>query len=86
MFYLYHFFSDVKDNVLARITESSNDDYDNDGSDNCDNDFGTVVYFGVKNDENVSHSMILMSKYKGQIHGGRGPKNSGNIFFMWGVP
>ena len=89
MFYLYHFFSDVKDNVLARITESSNDDYDNDGSDNCDNDFGTVVYFGVKNDENVSHSMILMSKYKGQHGGKKGKKIRAGVSPLppfWAMP
>ena len=35
-----------------------------------------------------------MLRYMGQLHGGRGPKNSGNahpperkcLFFMWGVP
>ena len=37
-------------------------------SDNCDHNFGTFDDFGVKNDQKVSHSMILMSKYKGQ-HG-----------------
>ena len=36
----------VKNNVLTRITEPSNDDYDNDGSDNCDYNF--VTWFGVK--------------------------------------
>ena len=25
--------------------------------------------FGVKNDQKVSHNMILMSSYKGQSHG-----------------
>ena len=56
---------------LARITEPSNsNDYDNDVSDNCDNNFGTFDDFGVKNDQKVSHNMILMSKYKGQ-HGGK---------------
>ena len=30
---------------------------------------GTYDDFGVKNDQKVSHNMILMSKYKGQ-HGG----------------
>ena len=34
-------FLDVKNDVLARITEPSNNDYDNDGSDNCDYNFGT---------------------------------------------
>ena len=53
----------VINDVLARITEPSNDDYDNDVSDNCDNNFGTFDDFGVKNDQKVSHNMILMSKY-----------------------
>ena len=43
-------FLDVKNEVFARITEPSNDDYDNDVSDNCDNNFGTFDDFGVKND------------------------------------
>ena len=47
---------------LAHITEPSNDDYDNDVSDNCDNNFGTFDDFGVKNDQKVSNNMILMSK------------------------
>ena len=55
---------------LAHITEPSNNDYDNDVSDNCDHNFGTFDDFGVKNDQKVSHNMILMSKYKGQ-HSGR---------------
>ena len=38
--------------------------------DNCDHNFGTFDDFGVKNYQKVSHSMILMSKYKGQ-HGGK---------------
>ena len=63
-----------KKQCLARITEPSNDDYDNDVSDNCDNYFGTFDDFGVKNDQKVSHYMILMSKYKGQ-HGGKKGKN-----------
>ena len=50
-----------------RITEPSNNDYDNDGSDNCDHNFGTFGDVGVKN---VPVNMILMSKYKGQ-HGGK---------------
>ena len=61
---------DVKNDVFAHITEPSNDDYDNDVSDNCDNNFGTFDDFGVKNDQKISHNMILMSKYKGQ-HGGK---------------
>ena len=68
---------DVKNDVLAPITEPSNDDYDNDVSDNCDNNFGTFDDFGVKNDQKVSHNMILMSKYKGQHGGKTGSKNSG---------
>ena len=63
-------FLDVKNNVLALITEPSNDDYNNGVSDNCDQNFGTFDDFGVKNDQKVSHNMILMSKYKGQ-HGGK---------------
>ena len=58
-------FLDVKNNVFARIREPSNDDCDNDVSDNWDNNFGTFDDFGVKNDQKVSHNMILMSKYKG---------------------
>ena len=53
---------DVKNDVLARITEPSNDDYDNGVSDNCDHNFGTFDDFGVKNDQKVSNNMILMSK------------------------
>ena len=66
--------------VLAHIAKPNNNDYDNDGSDNCDYDFDTFDNFGVKNDQKVSHNMILMSRYKGQLHGGRGPKNSGKAF------
>ena len=40
-------FLDVKNDVLARITERSKDDYDNDVSDNCDHNFGTFDDFGV---------------------------------------
>ena len=47
------------------ITEPSNSDYNNNVSDNCDHNFGTFDYFGVKNDQKVSFNMILMSKYKG---------------------
>merc|ERR1712173_12216 len=54
-------FLDVKNDVLARITEQSKDDYDNGVSDNCDQNFGTFDDFGVKNDQKVSHNMILMS-------------------------
>ena len=61
---------DVKNDVLARITEPSKHDYDNDVSNNCDHNFGTFDNFGVKYDQKVSPNMILMSKYKGQ-HGGK---------------
>ena len=64
-------FLNVKNDALARITEQSKDDYDNDVSDNCDHNFGTFDDFGVNNDQKVSHNMILMSKYKGQQHGGK---------------
>ena len=68
---------DVKNDVLARITEPSNDDYDNGVSDNCDHNFGTFDDFGVKNYQKVSHNMILMSKYKGQHGGKKGKKYLG---------
>ena len=48
---------DVKNDVLARITEPTNDDYDNGVSDNCDQNFGTFDDFGVKNDQKVSYHM-----------------------------
>ena len=60
------FLSDVKNDVLVRITERSKDDYDNDVSDTCDHNFGTFDDFGVKNDQKVSNNMKLMSKYKGK--------------------
>ena len=66
----WSFFFGRQNDVLARITERSKDDYDNDVSDNCDHNFGTFDDFGVKNDQKVSHNMILMSNYKGQ-HGGK---------------
>ena len=69
-------FLNVKNDVLARITEPSNNDYDNGVSDDCDHNFGTFDDFGVKNDQQVSHNMILMSKYKGQ-HGGKRVKKFG---------
>ena len=75
----------VENDDLPRFTEPSNDDYDNDGSDNCDYDFGTFVNFGVKNDQKVSHNMILMSKYKGQ-HGGKKGKQSPPLFFFGQCP
>ena len=33
-------------------------------TDNCDHNFGTFDDFGVKNNQQVSNNMILMSKYK----------------------
>ena len=63
------------------------------------NDFGTFDNFGVKNDQKVSHNMILMSKYKGQHGGKKGKKSRArpssplfgqcpkeNIFFIGGAP
>ena len=64
---------------LWGITEPSNGDCDNGVSDNCDHNFGTFDDFGVKNDQKVSHNMILMSKYKGQ-HGGKRVKKFGQGF------
>ena len=43
-------FLDVKNDVLTRITEPSNDDYDNDES---DNKFGNFEEFSVKDDQKV---------------------------------
>ena len=63
-----------KNDVSARITEPTNDDYDNGVSDNCDHNFGTFDDFGVKNDQKVSNNMILMSKYKGKHCGKKGQK------------
>ena len=40
------------------MTEPSNDDYDNDGSDNYDHNFGTFDDVGTRNDQKVSHNMI----------------------------
>ena len=71
---LYNFFGCQKRRFS---TYYKTNDYDNDGSDNCDYNFGTFDNFGVKNDQKVSHNMILMSRYMGQLHGGRGPTNSG---------
>ena len=70
----WSFFSDVKNDVLTRITERSKDDYDNDVSDNCDHNFGTFDDFCVKNDQKVSNNMILMSNYKGKHGGKKGQK------------
>ena len=67
---MYNFFGRQK-RRLEHITEPSNDDYDNDVS---DHNFGTFDDFGVKNDQKVSHNMILMSKYKGQLGGKKGQK------------
>ena len=36
-----------------RITEPSKDDYDNDGSDNCDYNFVTFDVFSVKNNQRI---------------------------------
>ena len=64
----------------------------NDWSDNCDHNFGTFDVFGVKNDQKVSHNMILMSKYKGQ-HGekkvkkiGQGNARKKTVLFIRDVP
>ena len=62
---------------MERITEPSNDDYDNDVSENCDHNFGTFDDFNVENVKKVSHNMILMSKYKEQHGGKKGKKNLG---------
>ena len=55
-------------------------------SDNCDNNFGTLDDFGVKNDQKVSHNMILMSKYKGKHGGKKGNARKKSIFVMGGLP
>ena len=47
------------------ITKPSNNDYDNVGSDNSDYKFGTFDNVCVKKDQQVSHNMILMSRYMG---------------------
>ena len=60
---------DVKNDVLARITEPSNDDYDNGVSDNCDQNFGTLMILVLKMTKKYTHNTILMSRYKGQLHG-----------------
>ena len=70
----WSFFFGRQNDVLARITERSKDDYDNDVSDNCDHNFGTFDDFGVNNDQKVSNNMILMSKYKGKHGGKKGQK------------
>ena len=87
---LVKLFVDVKNNILAHITEPSNNDYDNDVNDNCDHNFGTFDDFGVKNYQKVSHNMILMSKYNGQHGGKKGSTNLGRglppIFLQESVP
>ena len=65
---------------LARITEPSNNDYDNDVRDNCDDNFGTFDDFGVKNNQKVSHNMTLMSKYKGKLGGKKGKQIRAGVF------
>ena len=62
----YTSFLDVKNNVLARITELSNNDYDNDGSDNCDYNFGTFdkkrkkTFFPVRCSLRVLHVLAVL--------------------------
>ena len=85
-------FFGCQNNVLAGISEPSNNDYDNDGSDNCDKIVGAFDDFGVKNYQNVT----LMSRYKGQLLGGRSAKQFGQcppnhprkktFIFIGGVP
>ena len=41
-------FWDVKNDILTSITETSNDENDNDWSDDCDYNFGTFDDFGVR--------------------------------------
>ena len=53
--------------TIAHITEPSNNDYDNDVS---NHNFSTFDDFGVKNDQKVSHNMIL--GHKGQHDGKKG--------------
>ena len=57
-------FLDVKNDVLAHITEPSKDDYDNDVSDICDHNFGTFDDFGVKNDQVRSETNSFDYLYK----------------------
>ena len=40
--------------------------------------------FGVKKDQQGSPNMILMSRYMGQLHGGRRPKNLGKALPLFG--
>ena len=77
---LYNFFGCQKRRFS---TYYKTNDYDNDGSDNCDYNFGTFDNFGVKNDQKVSHNMILMSRYtvtwwKRAKNSGKAPPLSGN--------
>ena len=48
-------FLDIKNDVSARITEPSNDDYDNDVSDNCDHDFVLLLMILVLKITNKYH-------------------------------
>ena len=85
---LYNFFGCQKRRFS---TYYKTNDYDNDGSDNCDYNFGTFDNFGVKNDQKVSHNMILMSRYtvtwwKRAKNSGKAPPPFGqcpkeNVFF-----
>ena len=92
-------FLDVKNDILARITETTNDNYDNGitmvlllKSDNCYHNFGTFDDFCVKNDQRVSHNMTLKSKYKGQQGGervkkfGQGSLERKHFFLQEGFP
>ena len=67
------FFGRQKRRLIARITEPSNNDYDNDGSDNCDYNLGTFLV--LKMTKTYTHNLILMSRYRGQLHGENGAKN-----------
>ena len=49
-------FFDVKNDVFTHITEPRNNEYDNDGSNNCDYDFATFDDFVVKNDQKVLYT------------------------------
>ena len=60
-----------------RITEPGNVDYDNDGSDNYDYNFVNFIILVLKITKKYTHNMILMSRYKGQLHDEKGPTNSG---------
>ena len=49
---------------------------DNDGSDNGDYSFGTILVFKMTN--KYTHNMTLMSRCKELLLGEKGPTNSGN--------